>query len=128
MKKYLLLLTLIFSLLISNVYSQTVHVTKTGKKYHDGNCRYLSKSSYSISLEDAKARGYDPCSVCNPSSSSEKTTLTPAQTKKKEPQTDNPQAKQSTKSVQCSSTTKAGNRCSRMTTSSNGRCWQHGGN
>jgi len=31
-------------------------------------------------------------------------------------------------SVQCSATTKRGSRCSRMTLSSNGRCWQHGGN
>jgi hypothetical protein len=28
-------------------------------------------------------------------------------------------------SRQCSGTTKKGNRCSRMTTSSSGRCWQH---
>jgi endonuclease G len=32
------------------------------------------------------------------------------------------------KSVQCSGTTKAGNRCKRMTLSPNGRCYQHGGN
>jgi len=31
-------------------------------------------------------------------------------------------------SVQCSGTTKKGSRCLRMTLSSNGRCWQHGGN
>lgn len=31
-------------------------------------------------------------------------------------------------SVQCSGTTKAGNRCKRMTKSTNGRCYQHGGN
>lgn len=30
--------------------------------------------------------------------------------------------------VQCSGITKAGSRCRRTTTSSNGRCWQHGGN
>jgi endonuclease G len=30
-------------------------------------------------------------------------------------------------SVQCSGTTKAGNRCKRMTLSPNGRCYQHGG-
>jgi endonuclease G len=30
-----------------------------------------------------------------------------------------------TKSVQCSGTTKSGNRCKRMTTSSSGRCYQH---
>jgi endonuclease G len=31
-------------------------------------------------------------------------------------------------SVQCSGITKAGNRCTRMTSSENGRCYQHGGN
>ncbi len=31
-------------------------------------------------------------------------------------------------SVQCSGITKAGTRCKRMTTSENGRCYQHGGN
>lgn len=126
MKKHLFLLTVIFSLLISNVFSQTVYVTKTGKKYHSAGCRYLSKSSYSISLADAKARGYDACSVCSPSSS--KQSSSPAQTTKKEAPTNNQQVKQSSQSVQCSATTKAGNRCSRMTTSSNGKCWQHGGN
>ena len=30
-------------------------------------------------------------------------------------------------SVQCSAYTKKGNRCQRMTTSANGRCYQHGG-
>lgn len=31
----------------------------------------------------------------------------------------------SSTSTQCTGTTKSGNRCKRMTTSSNGRCWQH---
>ncbi|MGE5585802.1 MAG: stalk domain-containing protein [Bacillota bacterium] len=42
----------------------TVYITKTGSKYHRLGCRYLSKSCIPISLEDAKARGYSPCSVC----------------------------------------------------------------
>lgn len=44
----------------------TVYVTKTGKKYHRNGCRYLSKSQIPMSLSDAKAAGYGPCSVCNP--------------------------------------------------------------
>jgi micrococcal nuclease len=43
-----------------------VYVTRTGKKDHRANCRYLSRSKISISLEHAKAQGYTPCSVCNP--------------------------------------------------------------
>ncbi|MFA5293760.1 MAG: thermonuclease family protein [Phycisphaerae bacterium] len=43
-----------------------VYVTKTGKKYHLATCGSLSKSSIPIKLSDAKARGYTPCSRCNP--------------------------------------------------------------
>lgn len=44
----------------------TVYITRTGKKYHRSWCSYLKKSSIPISLKDAKARGYTPCSKCNP--------------------------------------------------------------
>ena len=43
-----------------------VYVTKTGKKYHTGGCRYLSKSRIPITIKDAIQRGYTPCSVCSP--------------------------------------------------------------
>ena len=46
--------------------SVTVYITRTGKKYHRDGCRYLSRSQYAISLKDAKAEGYTPCSVCDP--------------------------------------------------------------
>ena len=46
--------------------SITVYVTKTGKKYHRDGCRYLSKSKIPMSLKDAIAKGYTPCSVCKP--------------------------------------------------------------
>jgi hypothetical protein len=45
---------------------QTVYITRTGKKYHRENCRYLSQSKFSMSLKDAKAKGYTACSVCRP--------------------------------------------------------------
>lgn len=45
---------------------QTVYITRTGKKYHSGSCRYLSKSKIPISLKAAVDRGYTPCSVCGP--------------------------------------------------------------
>lgn len=44
----------------------TVYVTRTGAKYHRSGCRYLARSCIPISLEDAKASGYGPCSVCGP--------------------------------------------------------------
>lgn len=43
-----------------------VHITRTGEKYHSAGCSYLSKSDIPISLADAKAQGYTPCSRCNP--------------------------------------------------------------
>ena len=44
----------------------TVYITKTGKKYHRGSCRYLKKSKIKISLKEACKRGYGPCKVCKP--------------------------------------------------------------
>ena len=43
---------------------RTVYVTETGEKYHSDGCRYLRKSKIPISLADAQAQGYEPCSVC----------------------------------------------------------------
>ena len=42
----------------------TYYVTNSGTKYHKGSCGYLSKSRNAISLSDARARGYTPCSRC----------------------------------------------------------------
>lgn len=44
--------------------TQTVYVTKTGKKYHKDGCSYLKDSKIAINLYDAKAKGYEPCSKC----------------------------------------------------------------
>lgn len=44
----------------------TVYITKTGAKYHRDGCRYLAKSKIAISLKDAIAEGYTPCSICKP--------------------------------------------------------------
>lgn len=43
-----------------------VYITRTGKKYHTEDCRYLSKSKIPITLKEAIQRGYTPCSVCSP--------------------------------------------------------------
>ena len=45
-------------------YPDTVFITDTGEKYHRAGCRYLSNSSREISLADAQAQGYLPCSQC----------------------------------------------------------------
>ncbi|MCC8013820.1 MAG: TM2 domain-containing protein, partial [Eubacterium sp.] len=46
--------------------SKTVYITNTGNKYHSEGCRTLKGSKIPISLEDAKAQGYEPCGVCHP--------------------------------------------------------------
>lgn len=43
-----------------------VYITDSGEKYHRSGCSYLANSSHAISLADAAARGYAPCSRCNP--------------------------------------------------------------
>lgn len=43
-----------------------VYVTRTGEKYHSDGCQYLSRSQIPISLADAKAGSYTPCSKCHP--------------------------------------------------------------
>ena len=40
--------------------------TKTGAKYHKGNCRYLAKSKIPISNSEAQNSGLTPCGVCKP--------------------------------------------------------------
>jgi len=44
----------------------TVYLTRTGSKYHAAGCRYLSRSMIPTTLDQARAQGYGPCSVCNP--------------------------------------------------------------
>lgn len=45
-----------------------VAVTKSGRKYHDPECRYVKGKSdaIEISVSDAEASGYEPCKVCLP--------------------------------------------------------------
>ncbi|AMV24005.1 Thermonuclease precursor [Gemmata sp. SH-PL17] len=43
-----------------------VYVTSSGAKYHADGCKFLAKSKILCSLADAKAKKYEPCSVCNP--------------------------------------------------------------
>ena len=45
---------------------QTVYVTDTGKKYHRGSCRYLSRSKNAMKEKAAIAAGYGACKVCRP--------------------------------------------------------------
>jgi peptidoglycan hydrolase CwlO-like protein len=44
--------------------SEYVYVTRTGSKYHQIWCSYLSNSCLSMTLDDALSAGYDACSRC----------------------------------------------------------------
>jgi hypothetical protein len=46
--------------------TQTVYVTRPGKRYHRDGCRYLGSSRTPMSFKDAEAKGYTPCKVCRP--------------------------------------------------------------
>jgi endonuclease YncB( thermonuclease family) len=43
-----------------------VYITASGTKYHRAECRHLRKSCIPIELNEARARGYEPCSQCKP--------------------------------------------------------------
>ncbi len=59
--------------LVSNMMTQfddannyTVYVTKSGKKYHKSNCRYVLGKKVSIIKQDAINQGYTACKHCKP--------------------------------------------------------------
>ena len=45
-----------------------VYVTKTGKKYHLADCRYVKdkKDLTEYTVAEAKKKKYEPCEVCKP--------------------------------------------------------------
>lgn len=74
LKKLIYSLTIIISLVFvippihtnaTDWTTYTVHVTKTGNKYHMAGCGYL-RSDIPINILDAISQGYTPCSRCNP--------------------------------------------------------------
>lgn len=46
--------------------SETVYITRTGKKFHRAGCQYLRQSSIAIKRSDAVAGNYQACKVCRP--------------------------------------------------------------
>lgn len=47
-----------------NKNSQTVYITKSGKRYHKQGCSCLKKSKKEIDVKTAEKAGYTPCSRC----------------------------------------------------------------
>lgn len=114
-------LLLLYFLLCSFTFAQSVYITNTGKKYHKESCRYLSQSKIEISLQDAVDKGYTACKVCKPSSTIEEsnTKITP------EKKTSVKQTPPKAYSSQCMATTKKGTRCKRKAAAGSNYCWQH---
>ena len=44
----------------------TMYITRTGTRYHAANCPHLAKSKIRMRLSEAKQKGYQPCTVCEP--------------------------------------------------------------
>ena len=137
MKKIsLLIITLLF--FHANTFGQQEVTTKSGKKVllkEDGTWVYIdsvfeSNNGTSTSVQcngmtkagnRCKRKTLSESGFCNLHSSQKSGQV------ESEIQTVTPKAQQTKMSstVQCSGTTKAGKRCSRMTSSPNGRCYQH---
>jgi len=43
-----------------------VYITNTGERYHTEQCTSLRNSKIEISLEEAVAKGLEPCARCKP--------------------------------------------------------------
>jgi hypothetical protein len=66
MKLHLVLILLLTAAFLFAQANYTVYITPTGKKYHTEFCRTIKGNKTAVSLEDAKARGYEACKVCRP--------------------------------------------------------------
>lgn len=127
----ILFTSLFLFILCSQGFAQQVYITKTGEKYHEGTCRYLSRSKIPKDLKDV-IDYYDACKVCKPPATVSKAVkkspakkTSPVKKPAYVPAKKRVPAKSKATSVQCSGRTKAGARCKRMTTSSSGKCYQH---
>lgn len=43
-----------------------VYVTRSGRKYHRKDCRYVRHARFSLTLAEAMEQGFEPCRVCKP--------------------------------------------------------------
>lgn len=127
MKKCLFLVAFFCAFLLSfqNILSQTVYITKSGKKYHKAGCNYL-KSSIPIELNEALNRGYGPCSKCKPPTQI-KQDAEGTKSNSKEKTIEKKTSKSEVTSTQCQAITKKGTQCKRKAKQGSKYCWQHGG-
>ena len=102
----------------------TAYTTKTGKKYHRENCRYLSRSKIKTTIQKAKSFGYTACSVCKPVEVKGNKKIKAKSTNKVVIKKDTNHKKEKI-ATQCTFEIKSGVRCKRMTTHESGTCHQH---
>lgn len=76
----LLCISMITPVTVMAAENDVVYITNTGKKYHAANCSSLRKSKHAITLANAKASGYTPCSKCLGGTSISASTSTPTGT------------------------------------------------
>lgn len=116
------LFILVWGFLTLQIYSQTVYVTPSGKKYHTENCTRRGDNSTPIELKDA-VRKYQPCKVCKPPILSNAELSDP----ENNPTTNSniSDSKNSTSTNQCKAITKKGTQCSRNAEEGSDYCWQH---
>ena len=98
MKKFFVLT--LFVVLTASAQAQTVYASEKGTKYHTADCN-LSGDAVDIKLADAKKKGKGACGVCKPDEHLKD------------------------KVAQCTGITADKSRCKRMTSSKNGKCYQH---
>lgn len=67
-KRIAILSFLVLSIMAVYAATGKVYVTPSGAKYHVRSCRTLSRSKQvsELTVEQARAKGYEPCKVCNP--------------------------------------------------------------
>jgi len=100
MKKFIVITILLVAGVAFSGFSQTVYSSAKGEKYHTADCK-LSGDADNMTLAAAKKAGKTQCGVCKPDEHFKD------------------------KVAQCKGKTVDGNRCKRMTSSKEGKCYQH---
>ena len=118
-----LLVFAVSALVSAQAAHTTVHVTRTGAKYHTAGCRYLSRSDIPMTLGEASKR-FGPCSVYRPPILG---LTSMASTSVVSPRPKAPPASRVAESIRCQASTKKGTQCSRNAKAGGKYCWQHGG-
>ena len=100
MKKILVVLFFLMAGLALKSNAQTVYAASKGEKYHTADCK-LSGDADGMTLAAARKAGKTACAICKPDEHFKD------------------------KMAQCTGKTADGTQCKRMTSSKDGKCYQH---